>query len=469
MAQPTAPYLVSGGLLAVSNQRLTALSAQGGSAAGPVAIDIGGCEVDCSGQTRLLSAGSINVVTDGALNIGDAVSYGTRQLGLGMSALNLGSAEAIATAAAGGLPAGMTMNQEVLQRLLRGNTATGAPALEALSLTARDAINVFGSVDRIRVTVRPAAAVYAVWCWVPLPFTATAALPTARASTPIRWSGTVRWPAPHWPAVSRPNQPARRWWAGLAKGSWRSIRGCWSWGVRPSPGPARRWPQIAVLGFAGVTLAASDRMLFSGKGSLDVFQRRGDYGAGSGWQLNGGALDIVTPLLTGNAGAQLAIRNGGTVQLRGAAATTGSDALGAELSITAERIGIDSRVALASGRFEANARQGMTLGSNAVLDMAGRKVSLFDVDKYSWGGDVALTSREGDIVADAGSRIDLSARNNRGGRLTVAALGRRAAVSIWPGPCWAAPAVATMPVEPKCPMTVASWWCVHASCRTSPA
>ncbi|WP_430997597.1 hypothetical protein, partial [Klebsiella pneumoniae] len=62
VAQPTAPYLVAGGLLAVSNQRLTALSAQGGSAGGPVAIDIGGCEADCSGQTRLLSAGSINVV-----------------------------------------------------------------------------------------------------------------------------------------------------------------------------------------------------------------------------------------------------------------------------------------------------------------------------------------------------------------------------------------------------------------------
>ncbi len=417
VAQPTAPYLVSGGLLAVSNQRLTALSAQGGSAAGPVAIDIGGCEVDCSGQTRLLSAGSINVVTDGALNIGDAVSYGTRQLGLGMSALNLGSAEAIATAAAaGGLPAGMTMNQEVLQRLLRGNTATatGAPALEALSLTARDAINVFGSVDldtRDSATGRSSLRSLVLGA---LPFTATAALPTARASSPIRWSGTVRWPAPHWPAVSRPNQPARRWWAGLAKGSWRSIRGCWSWGVRPSRSSSTVAADRQVLGFAGVTLAASDRMLFSGKGSLDVFQRQGDYVAGSGWQLNGGALDIVTPLLTGNAGAQLAIRNGGTVQLRGAAATTGSDALGAELSITAERIGIDSRVALASGRFEANARQGMTLGSNAVLDMAGRKVSLFDVDKYSWGGDVALTSREGDIVADTGSRIDLSARNNRG-------------------------------------------------------
>jgi len=84
-----------------------------------------------------------------------------------------------------------------------------------------------------------------------------------------------------------------------------------------------------VLGFAGVTLAASERMLFSGKGSLDVFQQQGDYVAGSGWQLTGGALDIVTPLLTGDAGAQLAIRSGGNVQLRGAGATTGNDALGA--------------------------------------------------------------------------------------------------------------------------------------------
>ncbi|MCR2660447.1 hypothetical protein NSP18_24170, partial [Salmonella enterica] len=31
--------------------------------------------------------------------------------------------------------------------LLRGNTAAGTPALETLSLTARDSINVFGNVD----------------------------------------------------------------------------------------------------------------------------------------------------------------------------------------------------------------------------------------------------------------------------------------------------------------------------------
>ncbi|MGS7840037.1 hypothetical protein ACVMVB_21050, partial [Stenotrophomonas maltophilia] len=96
----------------------------------------------------LVSDGSITIATDGALNIRDGVSYGTRQLGLGMSALNLGTAEAIAAAAAtGGLPQGMTMNQQVLQQLLRGNTAIGAPAMDTLSLSARDSINVFGSVD----------------------------------------------------------------------------------------------------------------------------------------------------------------------------------------------------------------------------------------------------------------------------------------------------------------------------------
>jgi hypothetical protein len=49
-----------------------------------------------------VSDGSIAVATDGALQMRDSASYGTRQLGLSMAALNLGSAEAIAQAAAAG-------------------------------------------------------------------------------------------------------------------------------------------------------------------------------------------------------------------------------------------------------------------------------------------------------------------------------------------------------------------------------
>ena len=62
----------------------------------------------------------------------------------------------------------------------------------------------------------------------------------------------------------------------------------------------------------------------------------------------------------------------------------------------------------------------------AVLDLAGRKVPLYDVDKFSWGGDVLLSSDTGDIRTDAASRIDVSARNNRAGRMTVTAMAGRA-------------------------------------------
>ncbi len=350
----------------MSNQRLTALSAQGGSAAGPVAIDIGGCEVDCSGQTRLLSAGSINVVTDGALNIGDAVSYGTRQLGLGMSALNLGSAEAIATAAAAGLPAGMTMNQEVLQRLLRGNTATatGAPALEALSLTARDAINVFGSVDLdTRDSATGRSSLRSLVLGAPAIHGYGSATDRARIfADTLVWDGTLAGTAlaggeqtqPAGEAmVGRRPRAAGDQYAGAGAGAC-ALHPVQLDGGRRSPGARLRRRNAGGVGSHAVLrqrqpgrLPAPGRL--RGRQRLAVEWRRAGY---------------RHPLLTGNAGAQLAIRNGGTVQLRGAAATTGSDALGAELSITAERIGIDSRVALASGRFEANARQGMTLGSN---------------------------------------------------------------------------------------------------------
>ncbi|MCO6855631.1 hypothetical protein, partial [Pseudomonas aeruginosa] len=132
-------------------------------------------------------------------------------------------------------------------------------------------------------------------------------------------------------------------------------------------------------------------------GTLDVFQQRGDYLADKGWQYSGGNLGIDTPLLAADPAAQLRVRTGGDFRLQGGAGKTGGDALGSELSIDANRIALDSTVALASGRLSANARQGITLGSRAELDLAGRKVSLYDVDKFSWGGDVLLSSDTGDI------------------------------------------------------------------------
>ena len=134
-------------MLAVSNGLLNVVNAvqAGGAASG--GINLGACNsAPCSGQTALYSEGSIVALTDKTLQMGDEVRYGTRHLNLGLASINVGSPEALAAAAAGNrLPAGMTLTQQVLDRLLRGDTQFGAPALETLQLSARDSFNFYGS------------------------------------------------------------------------------------------------------------------------------------------------------------------------------------------------------------------------------------------------------------------------------------------------------------------------------------
>jgi hypothetical protein len=133
-------------MLAVSNGLLNVVSAPSpdGVSGG---INIGACDGGtCSGRTGLYSDGSIVALTNSTFQLGDQVRYGTRHLNLGVSVINLGSAEALAAATAGNrLPAGLTLNQELLGRLLRGDTQLGAPALETLQLSARDSFNFYGT------------------------------------------------------------------------------------------------------------------------------------------------------------------------------------------------------------------------------------------------------------------------------------------------------------------------------------
>lgn len=424
---PTVPYQVNGGLLAVSNQRLNLITGTTGVAAGPVAIDIGGCQTDCEGEARLVSDGSIGVATDGVLQMRDSARYGTRQLGVSMAALNLGSAEAIAqAAAAGALPNGMTMNQSVLQQLLRGNDATGAPALDTLSLVARDSVNVFGSVDldaRDSATGRGGLQTLVLGAQAIHGYGAASDRARILVDTLV-WDGSLAaTQAPGSDASVPPADPmVDRLGAGQLDIVTRNLQLARAPFSRPSSEvPANR----QVLGFSALNLSASGQLLFSALGTLDVYQQRGDYLADKGWQYSGGSIGIDTPLLTADPGAQLRVRTGGDFRLQGGRGTTGGDALGSELSIDAQRIALDSSIALASGRLSASAREGIALGSQAALDLAGRRVTLYDVDRYSWGGDVLLSSDTGDVSTDAASRIDLSARNNRGGRLTVNALAGR--------------------------------------------
>ena len=423
-------YLYKGdastGLLVVSNGQTNLLPA--GSTA-QVAIDIGACATTpCAGQTLLLSEGSINVATEGSFQLRDTVSYGTRRLGLSMSAINMGEAAALqAAAASGGLPQGLALNQQTLQQLLRGNTATGTPALETLSLSARDAINVFGNVDldtrnpatghsSLRELVLGAPAIHGY---------GKAGEQARIFADTLVWDGTLA-ASPDF-INSTPQQPGAAMVDRLGHGqldiSTRSLILGRAPYTRPSSEVAAN---RQVLGFDGVTLRASEQVQFAGKGSLDVYQAQGDYVAGSGWQYSGGALDIQAPLLTGSAGSQLQVRTGGDLRVTGGGTGASSDALGAELSLQARNILLDSTVALASGRLQAAAENTLTLGSAARLDLAGRRIRMDDLDKYSWGGDVELSAAQGDVLALDGSRIDVSAVNNRAGRISATALGEGA-------------------------------------------
>lgn len=79
-------------------------------------------------------------------------------------------------------------------------------------------------------------------------------------------------------------------------------------------------------------------------------------------------------------------------------------------------------VVLPSGKLTLIADKDLTLADSAQIDLAGRKRSFFDVDKYTWGGDVVLESRGGNIFQSAASTIDISAVNSSAGTLKAVAL-----------------------------------------------
>lgn len=114
--------------------------------------------------------------------------------------------------------------------------------------------------------------------------------------------------------------------------------------------------------------------------------------------------------------------------MSGGANAAVANALGAELTLDGRNVVLDGRIALASGKLVVKAQNDLTLTAAAQLDLAGRTLPFNDISKYSWGGDVALYSSDGNIRQAAGSRIDLSAHNNQAGHLSAVALAADAGV-----------------------------------------
>lgn len=404
-------------MLAVSNGLLNVISTSLSASTTNSGINIGGCSTTlCSGQTTLHSEGSIVAVTAGTFELGDQVRYGTRHLNLGVKNINVGSPEALAAAAAANrLPGGMTLNQQLLERLLRGDRQFGAPALETLQLSARDGLNFYGSASLDTYD----------------PVTGKSLLNNLMLSTPAIYGAggandvaSIHTANLIWQGAETPPGAVVAGGAGTGSGrlSINAERIEFGYGAFAQPSTIKSFDRLA-LGFANVDLNASQRITANHKGSLSVYQSQGAYDPLKGFAYSGGNLNIRSPLLTGEAGSVNRIRAGGAIDISATAGPRGeTKGYGAELSLQGDSIRLASAVVLPSGKVTLEARGDVVLTDAALIDVAGRAMVFNDLTRYGSGGEVLLQSRAGNVLQAAGSSIDLSANNNQAGKLRAVAV-----------------------------------------------
>ncbi|WLI15886.1 filamentous hemagglutinin family protein [Pseudomonas wuhanensis] len=407
-------------LLAASNGLLNVLAPLSGTSG---TVNIGGCSLTpCNGVTRIHSEGSIVAASGSSLELDDQVRYGTRHLTLALSNINVGTAQALSNAATRQvLPAGLTLSQTVLDRLLRGDTEYGAPALETLELSASQALNFYGtaSLDTFDPTTGKSR-LNNLMLSTPAIYGAGSANDVATIRTAnLIWNGAVGAPG---------SVIAGGAGTGAGRLDIQAQRIEFGYGDFTQPGSVTTLDRLA-LGFANINLSASEHLTANHKGSLAVYQSQGAYDAKTGYAYSGGNLNILTPLLTGEAGSVNRITAGGTVNVTGTTAKPGTvPGLGGELSLKGQSLNLASAVVLPSGKLTLSATDDLTLADEAIIDVAGRTVTFNDVTRYSAGGEVILQSQNGNIRQADSSSIDLSALHNQAGRLSAVALGGAAGV-----------------------------------------
>lgn len=379
----------------------------------------------------LRAEGSIGFAANGGVAIEGTPRINARYLGLSSSAFNIGTAEALAAASASGtLPTGLALDQAFLNSLLLGDPVSGAPAVETLTLTAANSLNVFGSLSLSTYDASGASLLDELVINAPAVYGYGAAGDVFTLATDtLVWNGlgtaTTNASSVTSYASARPGATA----GALGQGRWavdaRQI-------VLGYPAIAQSRAEIQfnrlVLGFADVDLQASERIISNNSGNLSVFANgpspTATYDAAT-YAGTAGNLNLVTPLLTGDAGSTITYRAGGKISVRRPDGFTGdapaANELGAIVKMVGDSIDIDTTIALPSGQLMLTATQDIMLEDNARLDLSGRRVDFFDVSRYFWGGEVAFESTRGNILLADGSVIDVSAENSDAGFIRLRA------------------------------------------------
>ncbi len=388
---------------------------------------VGTGSISVASGASLLTDGSVVLAAPGGLTMGD-VNFGARYLNVTQERVNVGTEAALAAAqAAGQLPSGWNLSQSVLDKLLRPSTSAGSPALEQLIITASGSFNLIGSasLDTTRQGASSSDALKFVLNTPAIYGLGSASDTASITADTLIWngirSGNGSTSSPYGsqpPASVLPGGPGTG--SGhLAITANEILFGYDAAHSKPTDGATLN---RFVLGFSDVALTATKRVTANSNGALKVGLSQDSNGA-----LQGGALTIATPMITASNGSKLDVSAGAALRLvaPGGAApadTRGVTDLGGTLSFTGDSVFVDTAFALPSGKLTLNATHDVVLGGNAMIDLSGRGIAFFDVTKFSWGGDLILSSSSGDIVQNAGSVIDVSAVNNAAGSISAKAI-----------------------------------------------
>ncbi|MEI2415013.1 filamentous hemagglutinin family protein [Orrella sp. JC864] len=414
-------------------------------------------QIDLSLNSLQYAAGTIHVSDGAAIRSRGGISFLSRDgvslegspklaapsLDIAAASINLGSAGDLAAAqAAGVLPAGFNLDQQLVERLVAGDPGAGLPGVRHLKLTTNTSFNVYGSVNLALTDGAGRPLLDSLTFTTPAIYGAGGEGDRARLSL-----DTFIWNTPQ--RVASTTGDGRQIYDSALPGA--TIAGGPGQGQgaleidarvievghlpRMSGGQSVTFDHL-MLGFSDVTLRASEQITSRDRNTLSLWQSGPDPSAAfdpAAYAGAGGNLTLVTPLLTAGAGGDTAYRAGGTLTLRApegvapASPAHAADTLGGRIALfSGGNLLLDTAIVLPSGRLAATAEGGITLGANSRLDLAGRAIGFFDVVKHTWGGDVLLESAAGDIVQQAGSLIDVSAAHNAAGTVQLTATGEGA-------------------------------------------
>ncbi|OXS93192.1 filamentous haemagglutinin family protein [Pandoraea apista] len=370
-------------------------------------IEFGGAQtsrgsITIGAGSSLFAEGSLVFSTNGASTLDPTSRFGARNITLAVGSLNVGDAAQVAAA---GNPAGMLFNQAMLSTLMHGDPASGAPALEKLTLGAAGAINVFGSsrLDTRGSGVSVVLKAPAIYGYGAVGDHATI------AADQLIWNGVADALAP-----ALVGAPGSGMLSLIAKeidlGTFAPV----------DTTSATR----TMYGFGNVDLTASDRIVSAGNSKLFVYQapstQSGDVFGQSG---TGGNLTLATPLLTGVQKSVIAYTAGGTLDVVAPAGTTPSavtsSVAGAEIDLTGDTVHLGTTVLLPSGKFAVDATHDIMLADGSRIDLSGQTSRIQAATLYGFGGTAVFTSAQGGVSQSSGSIIDVSAQNNHAGTITV--------------------------------------------------